>query len=159
MIGYILLVTAAVILSIIVYQWIKSYAPGKSLECPTDTSIFIKNYSCDSSELEITLKNNGRFNLAGYFIRVTDAPEQELATIDLSSKILEGGFKVRNSILFAEGEENTLEPNSEATHKFNLIEISPIYSVEITPVRYQEETNTLRFVSCGKAKIKETVNC
>ena len=159
MIGYILLVTAAVIMSILVHQWIKSYAPGKSLECPDDTSIFIKNYLCDSTELNITLKNNGKFNLAGYFIRVTDSPEQELATIDLSSRLLEGGVKEGNSILFGEGEENTLGPNSETTQKFNLTEISPIYLVEITPVRYQEQDNKIRFVSCGNAKIKEQVNC
>jgi len=159
MIGYILLVTAVVIMGVLVAQWIKSYVPGKSLECPDDTSAFIKNYSCDSSELQITLKNNGKFNLAGYFIRVTDSPEQELATIDLSSRILEGGVKEGNSILFEEGEENTLGPNSETTQKFDLTEISPIYLVEITPVRYQEEDNKIRFVNCGNAKVRENVNC
>jgi len=159
MIGYVLLVVAVVIMGVLVAQWIKSYVPGKSLECPDDTSIFIKNYSCDSTELQITLKNNGKFNLSGYFIRATDSPEQELATIDLSSKLLAGGVQVGNYILFVQSEENTLGPNSDTTQKFDLTEISPIYLVEITPVRYQEEDNKIRFVSCGNAKVRENVNC
>jgi len=159
MIGYVLLVVAVVIMGVLVAQWIKSYVPGKSLKCPDDASIFIKNYSCDSTELQITLKNNGKFNLSGYFIRATDSPEQELATIDLSSKLLAGGVQVGNYILFVQSEENTLGPNSDTTQKFDLTEIGSIYLVEITPVRYQEEDNKIRFVSCGNAKVRENVNC
>ena len=159
MIGYVLLISAAIFLSVIVYAWLKTYVPKAALECPETTSIFIKNYLCDSDELQITLKNNGKFNLTGYFIRATNSPEQELATIDLSSKLSEGGIKVGNSILFKEGNENTLGPNSEKTHKFDLTEIGPIYSIEIIPIRYQEQDNKIRLVSCGDAKIKEELTC
>jgi len=159
LIGYILLISAAIFMSIIVYTWLKTYVPKTALECPDTTSIFIKNYLCDSDELQITFENNGKFSLAGYFIRATNSPEQELATIDLSSKLLEGGVKVDNFISFGGGNENTLGPNSEKTHKFNLTEIGSIYSIEIIPMRYQEQDNKMRFVSCGDAKIKEELTC
>jgi len=107
--------------------------------------------------LQITLKNNGKFNLTGYFIRATNSPEQELATIDLSSKLLDGGVKVGNSILFKEGNENTLGPNSETMQRFNLTEIDSIYSIEIIPIRYQKEDNKIRLVSCGNAKVREMI--
>jgi len=159
MIGYVLLISGAIFMSVIVYAWLKTYVPKAALECPETTSIFIKNYLCNSNELQITFENNGKFNLTGYFIRATNSSEQELATIDLSSKLLEGGIKVGNSILFEEGNENILGPNSEKTHKFNLTEIGSIYSIEIIPIRYQEQDNKMRLVSCGNAKIKEELTC
>jgi len=154
MIGYVLLISAAIFMSAIVYAWLKTYVPKAALECPDTTSIFMKNYLYDGNELQITLKNNGKFNLAGYFIRATNSPEQELATIDLSSKLFDGGVKVDNFILFKEGNENILGPNQETIQKFNVTEIGPIYSIEIIPTRYQEQDNKMRFVSCGNAKIR-----
>ncbi len=159
MIGYVLLVVVAVVLSIIVYQWIKSYTPKEALACPDDVSIHIKEYWCNSDYLNITIKNNGKFNIAGYFIRVSNSSGQEIATIDLSSRLLTGGEITGNSVLFEQSGENTLKPGEETSQKYNIAGLGSLYLIEIIPVRYQEEENKMRFVSCGEEKIKEDIEC
>ena len=94
MIGYVLLVAIAIIMSMIVYQFIITYIPREALECPDGVSVFIKEtkYDCTlgAETLEVTIKNNGLFSVAGYFIHATTEVGQELATLDLSGKIESG---------------------------------------------------------------------
>ena len=160
MVGYVLLVTCAIIIGVVVYQWVKTYVPADALECPEGTSIFIKEYTydCDNSELSLTLKNNGLFNTAGYFIHATNEEGQELATIDLSNYTLLGEGK-GGTVLFSTG--NSFKPNDEETNIFELSgsEIGQIYSIEIIPVRFQEEDGKNRFVSCGGSKVEEKISC
>lgn len=159
MIGYILLVSMAVAISIFVYSWVKTYVPRDLPDCPDGTSLSIKNVSCVGLNLDLILENNGRFNIAGYFIHATEIDNPEiLATVDLSSKISSGGTALRNSILFAEGDSNSMIPNEERAVAFVDL-TSQIYTIEITPLRFQEEENRKRLVSCGEAKTKETVSC
>jgi hypothetical protein len=152
MIGYVLLVVSAIVLSVVVYQWIKTYVPADKLDCPSDVSMFIEdvNYTCHT--LEISLKNNGLFNIDGYFIHITDEEEQELATIDLSDYHREGEG---GAVLF--GPKNSLESNKKRLEVFDLntFDRDQIYSIEITPIRFQKENGKSRLVSCGGAKIRE----
>ncbi len=163
MIGYILLISGAVIMSVIVYAWLKTYIPRAALECPDTTSLFIKNYTCvQDNELNLTIRNNGNFNVAGYFIRIANDSGQELATVDLSQKLKNdfGGVTVGNSILFNESEPgNSLTPNEEVTNTFDITGTDTIYFVELTPIRLQQIESRERTTSCGKAKIKEELTC
>ena len=160
MIGYVLLITFAVITGAIAYQWMKTYVPKDALKCPDGVSIFIEeaNYNESDFLLNVAIKNNGRFNIAGYFIHATNNSEQELATIDLSQNIIEGGETFGNAIRFF-GPENSFKPNEGVENIFNLSDtgIGQIYSIEIIPVRYQIEDSKERFVSCGNAKVKEII--
>jgi len=163
MVGYVLLVTCAIIIGVLVYQWIKTYIPADALECPEGVSIFIKEYTYDctsgSEKLTITLKNNGLFNIAGYFIHATNDSNQTLATIDLSNYTALGEGK-GGTVLFST--TNSFKPNDEETNMtFNLGDsgIGQIYSIEIIPVRFQEEEGKERFVSCGGSKVEEVLSC
>lgn len=171
MIGYVLLVTAAIVMGTIAYQWIRTYVPSEGLACPEDVSVFIKEYECGGpkNEFNITLKNNGKFAIAGYFIHVTDDPEQEIATLDISEYIGEekggmGGVHAGGSVIFVAASANSMKPNEEKKSVFGLTEavvagLTKIELVQITPVRYHTVDNKLRFVSCGGAKIKEELTC
>lgn len=160
MIGYILLVTAAVVMGVIVYQWLKTYVPKESLECPDDVSLFIKDYICENNELNLTLQNNGKFSVAGYFIHAKNESGQKLASIDLSKRLLTGGGdEFAGAVTFTGEEENNFEPSEEASHKFNLTGIANIYLVEISPARFQEVENEKRFANCGNSKIEEEIIC
>jgi len=163
-IGYILLIGITMAISAFVYVWIKSYVPKDVQSCPDGTSVFIQEAYCKIKSdteyvLNLTVENNGRFDVAGYFILATNAPNQELATVDLASKWGSGvGYVASNAILFPEGESsNVIVPNQKVKTIFNLTE--PIYSLEITPIRFQTEENRQRLVSCGDAKVKEIVSC
>ena len=156
MIGYILLITTAIIISTIVYQWAKTYVPTDPIECPDGVSVFVKesSYNCENKELNLTLKNNGRFNIGGYLIHSTTSLDQELASLDLSqyTKLGEG----KGAILFFTL-DNSMKPNDEIKNVFDLknINLTQIYSVEIIPIRFQNKNK----VNCADARIKETLSC
>lgn len=162
MVGYVLLVSCAIIIGIFVYQWIKTYLPTPVLECPDEVSIFIKEYTYDctsgSEKLTITLKNNGMFSTAGYIIHATNNPNQTLATIDLSSYTALGKDMAGVVLL---SKKNSFKPNDETENIFDLSGsgIGQIYSIENIPVRFQEEDNKMRFVSCGGSRVKEMITC
>lgn len=156
MVGYVLLITFAIIIGVIVAQWIRTYVPKEALACPDGVSIFVDEISCNLGLLNLTIRNNGRFSIAGYFIHATDTSEQELATIDLSQYISGGGSHLANAIVF-QWNENSMDPNEERMSTFNLP--SNIDSIEMIPVRFQEQDGKKRFVSCGNSKIKEKINC
>lgn len=156
-------------MSIIVYQWLKTYVPTESLECDEGTSIFISSisYDCVTGDLKITVKNNGKFSVHGYFIHASDDLEEELATIDLSSDIKkEGGgelYGYTNSITFSGTEDNYLTPDAPHNIRTSTFDVSDYEStlvkVEIIPTRIQEVDNKERLVSCSNAKIEETLAC
>jgi len=142
MIGYVLLVAIAIIMSMIVYQFIKTYIPREALECPGGVSVFIKEtkYDCVTNKLEVTVKNNGLFSVAGYFIHATTSEEQELATEDLSGKIDSGGKVYSNSVVFVLGKENVLSPDGEKKTIFDLSGLGfdlGNHKIELIPVRFQ----------------------
>ena len=168
MVGYVLLISFVIVLSVIVYAWLKTYIPGEKLECPDDTSLLIKNANCTGFgpniyQLRLTLQNNGLFAVGGYFIHATnDSSSQELATIDLSKSVTNESnsaflLDTSSGVFFQVGNVNLFEPNIERTHVFNIS--YSINSIEIIPVRWQEQENRVRFASCGKSKVSQKINC
>ncbi len=162
MVGYVLLVVFLIIISGLVYVWLKTYIPKQALECPDGTSLFIKEASFDSgtSQLILTLKNNGRFDIAGYFIHAANSSEQELATIDLSNYLNESqaGTIFGNSVLFFESEDNLFEPDFEVNHVFDIpSEIGELYSVRLIPTRFQESDGKERFASCSDCRVEQII--
>lgn len=162
-IGYILLVSLVIIISLVVYQWVKTYIPREALECPDGVSLFVKEkgYTCDppGNTLTLTLKNNGRFNISGYFIRSSGNPDL-LATDDLSRYANSGAGFGRVSFSTAGSQENTLAPGKEQAFTFDSIssDFTPTMSfIEIIPVRYEEIDNRLRLSSCSDARIQEVI--
>ena len=90
------------------------------------------------------LKNNGKFDIGGYYIYATDSPEEELATIDISknntdttSILKPSGIKFGKIASIIPG--NTLEPNEEEVEIYNLTGLKNLYSIEILPIRWQKE--------------------
>lgn len=167
MIGYILLIALAVVMSVIVYQWLKTYVPKDTAKCPDGVAVFVQKskYTCTgtgadqrSVKLELTLKNNGRFSIAGYYIHVTDKEDQELAVIDISGKIDsdEGaGDDESGVIFFTEGSENSMPPGDDVkTSVFDLSSQPLYYKVQIIPVRYDKKPLT-----CGSARVTEVLSC
>jgi hypothetical protein len=164
MIGYILLISFAVVISAVVYTWLKSYVPQDTLECPEDVSLMLKNYSCNSAENTLTLniKNNGRFSVGGIFINIRNDSTQKLATKDISKYVHNstGTYLGLGTLKFKDAfsnEDNSLDPNEEISLKFNLNNtgFGQIYSIDLNPIRWQEEDKKMQSVNCGNAKVTE----
>ena len=161
-IGYVLLVSFAIIISIVVYKWMKTYVPQEEINCPSGVSLFIDSYTLNEDTLVLNLRNNGKFNVGGYFIYATDSPAKELATIDLSSMNVDPTSRLNPLGVkfgtYASGDQNTLAPNDMETDSYNITSISEgIYSVEIVPIRWQTQDRKMILVSCKDAKIREEI--
>lgn len=159
MIGYVLLVSFAIIMGGIVYKWMKTYVPTDTVECPDGVSAFIREIECDKAgteteySLSLNLTNNGRFDMDGFYVRVTATPEQKLATIDISKKVVSGGSAPGNFVqLFQK-----LSPGEKASFRFS--PIAKTYSIEVIPMMFREVEGKIRLASCSDAKVKEIVEC
>jgi len=162
MIGYVLLITFAIIMGGIVYQWMKSYVPTETLECPDGVAITIDEATCEEiSEgvfnLNLSLINNGRFDIDGYTIHAADNEFQKVATKDLSGYTRSGEEKggiVLYSMGFGTGDLGIDRYYWDADSG-----IGNIYSIQIAPIRFQEKNGKSTLVICGDAGITETITC
>lgn len=88
MVSYVILIVIVLSVSVGVYEWlIKWGQPPVDINCPEGTSLFIDEYSCfipsncaggDKScpGISLTLKNNGRFNINGVLVTVSDKTDR-----------------------------------------------------------------------------------
>jgi len=159
-VGYVLLISFAIVIGVIVYQWMKTYVPKEDINCPDGTSLFIERYEYTPELLTLYIKNNGKFNIGGYFIYATDDPDEQLATIDMTQRNIEIGSRlIPYGIKFGPlTPRNAFDPNEEEREVYNITDMNgEIYSIEIVPIRWQVEKNKIKVVSCKDAKIREII--
>jgi hypothetical protein len=73
-VSYVLLITLSVAMAGLVYTVIRYKASlPEEIKCPEGTSILIYNYSCFAQQLNLTIKNNGFFNVSGVNVRIFNA--------------------------------------------------------------------------------------
>ena len=165
LIGYVLLVVFVVIMAAIVFNWLRTYVPAESLNCPDSVSLFIKEYTldCDANTLNLTMKNNGRFSYAGFFIHASNESGQEVATIDFSQYLKEKIgeiIKLGNSVIYIGDGDNIIKPGNESGAVFNFSStLGNISSVTLVPTRFQVEKGRNRLVSCNTGKLTQEIQC
>jgi hypothetical protein len=74
-VSYVLLITIGIALSGLVYTWLRFYVGVEDTDaCPDGVSLIVKDYTCDETEgtLEVVLKNNGRFKVDGFVLKVSN---------------------------------------------------------------------------------------
>lgn len=163
MIGYILLITFAVVIAAVVFQGLKTYVPQEGIDCPTDVSIYVSEYNPSNlNKLTLTIKNNGKFSVGGIFIYYSDNEDREIAPIDLSEYV-KNAPRLDPGISFGTDYDdidnlNSFAPGEEKIIIFDVSEITPISFIEMTPIRWQEEKNRIQKVSCTNAKTKKILN-
>lgn len=159
MIGYVLLITFAIIIGGVVYVWLSSYVPTETIECPDGISVFIKDVECSNVggeyQLTLNLSNNGRFAVDGYYLKISNNPNINIGTLPVTEAI--SGVEIaEGGVVFFPG--TTLSPGDDAPRSiFKLSEQG--YLAEVTPIRYEVIDNKNRLVICGDAKASETINC
>jgi len=160
MIGYVLLIAGIIVISAVVYTWMRSYVPRPTPECPDGVSLFIEDAVCKNEgeslyTINLSIKNNGRFVVDGYFIKATNNPDQDIATLDISESIKSGGNAQAGIVLFSGG---NLSPGGKAIKAIYDLSFKT-YLIEITPIKYEVIEGKNRLIICGDAKIKEKINC
>ncbi|MDD5699844.1 MAG: hypothetical protein PHH00_01465 [Candidatus Nanoarchaeia archaeon] len=167
-IGYILLIAIVVVVSIFVFQWLKSYVPQSALTCPDGTAVSVPeyDYDCTNNILNFTLQNQGTFTIDGYFIHASNESEEGIANRDLTPYYMgDKNNRTFGGILF---EIYSIEPGqSESANdntfnlnlKFPAIKNGTLKKMEIIPIKYVEYKGKQRIASCGDAKISIPVEC
>lgn len=169
LIGYILLITFAIVIAGVVFQWLKTYVPKEGIACPDEVSIYISDYTFDknSKELNLILKNNGQFSIGGIFIYYSTDETQEIAVNDLSKEVKDKNKFLNLGIALGVPGENSFKPGEEKSIIFDIADlkdtknsaVEKIYAVEIIPLRWQAEgTKKSAPVSCANAKTKKILN-
>jgi len=169
MIGYILLVVFILAISAGIFQWLKSYVPGESFGCPDGVSLYVNNsvFNSETSTLSVSFVNTGTFNLRGYYINLKKTASDDIAATNISQYLIVetsgGAAEILNSVTFADkGQENPNDnnflPGETETHYFDIPEsITTIYSVQITPTRFEETDGKVTFTSCANAITEQLV--
>jgi len=160
MVGYVLLITFAIIIGFMVYNWMKSYVPTETLECPDGVSILMKNINCeidgDNYNLSLKIVNNGRFAINGSYIKYAIDPDFVIGTEDIENENIVSGLNLAGGILFFEGKKS-LEPDESAHVELTLSNLP--YLIQITPIRYEIIEGKTRLAVCINARTKEKLNC
>ncbi len=168
MIGYVLLVSIAMIIGAVTYAWMKTYVPADKVECAEGVSLYIKNINCTKYGgdiyLDVTLKNSGRFSIAGYYAYISET-EDEKATIDLSDYLREDsqgksapGVRAIYFTLSTD-KKNSFSPDEEITHSFFIDDLIDLKNIEILPARIEEVKGKEKFAVCSSSKVREEIFC
>ena len=150
MVGYVLLISITITLSVLVYNWLRFYVGEDDVDtCPEGVNIIIKSYECyatnefGTGRLTVTLKNKGRFTVDGYILRVHDQSDASF------------GFYVfdDNGSAIAPGSE--FEKTYEfSNYTFDGYNISTVTLVEVQPFIVDEKNE----ISC-KSYASQDVSC
>lgn len=175
MLEYVILIALLVVIALIVYAVLRTYTPKDKITCPEGASLLIKNYNydCTDQKLTFTLENDGRFNLTGYFVYISNSSEIESATLNIAENNTDyrGGFspklkdsKVEGIKLGVELEgptlSSTFKPGSLEENNYDLTGISGnAHYLIIVPMRWQSENGKMMVVSCAEQKTVKEISC
>jgi len=164
-IGYILLVAFAIVLAVIVYNLLKTYQAKAPIECPEGVSLLISSVSCNENNgiysVELGLKNNGRFNIDGYFVKVSQDSDLQIDTTDISNYIDVGGIPINGYVAFEGGDPLEISETVVNIFEWNTVSapLGEIYSITLMPIRYTVIENKVQMASCTLAQVREEIIC
>ncbi len=150
MISYVLLIAIGLSIAIAVFIWLKSFANINPVpDCKAETSLIIEDYLCREDYINISVKNNGLFNIDGFMATISDDarrfPIINLKTKDDQRIPLPSGNYVFNE---------SLKPGSSMTAKFE--KQTGIKVIRIQPFILDEKN--IKIV-CSQADIKQEIQC
>lgn len=160
MIGYILLITFAIVIAIAVYSWLNTYVPKEGLSCPDGVSMYISDYEISDNKINLTFVNNGNFDIHGMIIRYSNESSKKIADKNfkgfpdnvITGSLGKAGFQFKEERYIEPSETKTLEG-----FKFQSSFGSGDYLlIEATPIRIQEKTK--RLITCSEAKTRKIIN-
>ena len=133
-VAYVILVTIAIALSVLVYNWLRYYVDvEESEDCPDNIMIVVKdyNYDCDSDKLNITVQNKGLFTVDGFYLRAHNRtgadvgiyvldksgevikPGEDVAMLNIDSSVDADGNSISGSLTFVEVQPFLQEENKK----------------------------------------------
>ncbi len=146
LVSYVLLIAIALGLSVLVYQYIKTYVPKDSPECQEDIHLRIKEYTCKGDKIFLTYTNTGLFNIDAAYVRITKEGEKIIKQINDNANLY---FSTGTSKLAPQ--KDTLPIKYDGNEDF-----SGDYILEVQPAILDEKGN---LVACNKAITTKKITC
>jgi len=85
LVAYVLLISITISLSVLVYNWLKTYTQKDNVKsCPDNVNVVIGSYDCFNGingNITINLENKGLFDVDGFIIRVSDSPNAKIWSV------------------------------------------------------------------------------
>jgi len=156
MVSYVLLIVIGISLAIMVYYWVlPQINMEESPKCPDDTALIIYNYECDSSayKVNITVKNQGKFTIDGFFIRGAN----ETGDVVPGTALIYAGQIEQGRYDFGK----SLNPGETNKASFSYSDLGRLNKLQIEPFRFQEDKKGKEMlVLCKQAGIsQEVIGC
>ena len=150
MIAYVLLIVIVLTMSVLVYTWMRKQVPVVSQECEENIALLIDNYNCFNGMLNITVINNGFFNINGFYVRTSNESE------GLAINTLDGVTTptINGQVYFKE----KFKIGESFRALFNYTKYGKIVKIEIEPYLVKEK----KIILCNNRVVNikaEDVNC
>jgi hypothetical protein len=172
MISYVILVAIVIAISIGVFIWLRQVSNiDPVVSCKEGTSILLTNLDCSSSELEVSLKNNGRFSVDGFILTVSNKSGLIPPIYLMPSNDFNKGLDPGSYFFYDSANDNKLKPDktvianfSNKEKKFEGIsgfgaekdfDLTTIKSIQIQPFLLDRDG----IVICQDALIKQDIEC
>lgn len=162
-VSYVILIAITISIAVGIFAWLRTLSNvNPPADCKEGTSMIISDYLCESGatgKMTLSLRNNGRFNIDGFVLKVgnnsDNAPTINLKSINLAETITRGYYQFQNGIPLAPGEtRNAIFSYIDVNSKKYLD--SDIKIIEIQPFVIDKSG----IIICKNAVIKEPVdNC
>jgi len=156
-ISYSLLIVIAVIVSVLVYSFLKLYIPKDKPECLDDVSLMIQDYSCyvnktdsDPTNITLSLLNNGRFKVDAAYIRIGKSDRTTKTWINPENK---GLFSFAPPLMPGSYERRNYTLSSLSN---NPVKSSGNYILEVQPSVKDKKTG--KFAACTNI-VQQTITC
>jgi len=155
MISYVLLISIGVALSIGVYIWLKDYANiNEKIDCKDGTSLVVERYSIeyqpdDNRTLNLFIKNNGLFNVSGFFITIGNdtkrIPQKPAWVYAGAAQVYPGFYDF----------VPPLTPGDKIGVEFRLDDLDRVEIMQIQPFIYNKDE--VEKIYCEQSLIKQNI--
>ena len=142
LVSYVLLISLAIIMAGLVFAYLRFYAqnPLPKQSCP-EVSLIIDNYSCMNGTLNMTVKNQGRFDVDGFTVKINNG-----------TALYSLNYKNSMYVLSAIG------PGAILLREFDYSKYNGIRNIEIEAFRGKDKAGNP--VLCENSVVKQEVeNC
>jgi len=160
-IGEVLLISLALVMAGAVYAWLKFYVtkPLPTESCDEAVNLIVSDYKCSAGKiLNITLRNQGRFDINGVMVRISNETGNETYIWPLTEIRYDDELgEYEDPRVHLEFNNSVLIPGEEQTKRLNYTKYNQITYLEIEPTKGVDKYG--RMILCEKSISKMPLSC
>ena len=142
LVSYVLLISLAIVMASLVFSYLRFYVqnPLPKESCP-EVSVIIDNYSCANMTLSLNVKNQGRFDIDGFTVKISNG-----------TALYSLNYKNSNFIIAA------ISPGADLLREFDYSKYNRIKEIELEALRGKDKQGNP--ILCENSVVRQPVeNC